>query len=102
MSVLSRLALLLGVAAWPVAAAGQRGPLAPAPPLGWNSWDAYGTTVREDQVKANADAMARSLARFGYRYVVVDIQWYQPTATSYDYKPGARLSMDAYGRLVPA
>ena len=102
MSVLPRLALLLAVAAWPVAAAGQRAPLAPAPPLGWNSWDAYGTTVREDQVKANADAMARSLARFGYRYVVVDIQWYQPTATSYDYKPGARLSMDAYGRLVPA
>jgi alpha-galactosidase len=70
--------------------------------MGWNSWDAYGTTVREDQVKANADAMARDLARFGYRYVVVDIQWYQPTAAGHDYQPGAALAMDAYGRLAPA
>lgn len=101
MSVLARLALLLGAAAFPAAAAAQA-PLAPTPPMGWNSWDAYGTTVREAQVKANADAMALGLARFGYRYVVVDIQWYQPTASSYDYKPGAQLSTDAYGRLVPA
>ena len=100
MSVLPRLALLLGVAV--ASAAAQEPPLAPTPPMGWNSWDAYGTTVREDQVKANADAMARSLARLGYRYVVVDIQWYQPTASSYNYKPGARLAMDEYGRLVPA
>jgi len=94
------LALLLGVATAPAAA--QPGPLAPAPPMGWNSWDAYGTTVREDQVKANADAMARDLARYGYRYVVVDIQWYQPTARGHDYAPGAALAMDRYGRLVPA
>ena len=106
MSVSTRLALLCAVAAaasaTPVAGLAQRVPLAPTPPLGWNSWDAYGTTVREDQVKANADAMARSLAAFGYSYVVVDIQWYQPTAEGHDYKPGAALAMDAYGRLVPA
>jgi hypothetical protein len=70
--------------------------------MGWNSWDAYGTTVREEQVKANADAMARNLASFGYRYVVVDIQWYQPTAQGHDYIPGAALAMDGYGRLMPA
>jgi alpha-galactosidase len=70
--------------------------------MGWNSWDAYGTTVREDQVKANAEAMARDLARYGYRYVVVDIQWYQPTAAGHGYRPGAALAMDEYGRLVPA
>jgi len=99
-----RLALLLGIWAAAPRAAAQRppAPLAPTPPMGWNSWDAYGTTVREDQVRANADAMARKLARFGYRYVVVDIQWYQPTAQGHDYQPGARLAMDEYGRLVPA
>jgi len=101
MSVLPRLALLFRVAALPVAAAAQA-PLAPTPPMGWNSWDAYGTTVREDQVKANADATARGLARYGYRYVVVDIQWYQPTAEAYRYTPGAAVGMDEYGRLVPA
>lgn len=77
-------------------------PLAPTPPMGWNSWDAYGTTVREDQVKANADVMARRLARFGYQYIVVDIQWYQPSARGHEYAPGASLAMDKYGRLVPA
>ena len=70
--------------------------------MGWNSWDSYGTTVREAQVKANADAMAKTLARHGYRYIVVDIQWYQPTAQGHDYQPDAMLAMDAYGRLIPA
>ena len=25
------------------------------PPMGWNSWDCYGPSITEDQVKANAD-----------------------------------------------
>jgi len=75
---------------------------APTPPMGWNSWDSYGTTVREEQVKANADWMAEHLAKYGWNYIVVDIQWYEPNAQGHDYKPGARLTMDAYGRLLPA
>ncbi len=75
---------------------------APTPPMGWNSWDSYGTTVREDQVKANADWMAEHLAKYGWKYIVVDIQWYEPNAQGHDYKPGAPLTMDEYGRLVPA
>jgi hypothetical protein len=72
------------------------------PPMGWNSWDSYGTTVREDQVKANADVMAARLLKLGWNYIVVDIQWYEPNAQGHDYKPGARLLMDSYGRLIPA
>jgi alpha-galactosidase len=86
----------------PPALAAQRDALAPTPPMGWNSWDAYGTTVTEAQVKAQVDAMARELAPLGWRYVTVDIQWYQPTARGHDYQPGARLAMDDHGRLVPA
>jgi hypothetical protein len=70
--------------------------------MGWNSWDSYGTTVREEQVKANADVMARDLASHGWKYIVVDIQWYEPNAQGHDYQPGAKLSMDEYGRLTPA
>ena len=80
-------------------ASAQPASLAPTPPMGWNSWDAYGTAVREDQVKANADAMAATLARYGWRYIVVDIQWYQPTARR------ARLPARrplAHGRVRPA
>ncbi len=70
--------------------------------MGWNSWDSYGTTVRERQVKANADWMAEHLAKYGWKYIVVDIQWYAPNAQGHDYKPGAPLTMDEYGRLLPA
>ena len=77
-------------------------PVAATPPMGWNSWDSYGTTVREDQVKANADWMAEHLAKYGWKYIVVDIQWYEPNAQGHDYKPGAPLTMDEYGRLMPA
>jgi alpha-galactosidase len=80
---------------------GQSSP-APTPPMGWNSWDSYGTTVREEQVKANADWMAEHLAKYGWRYIVVDIQWYEPNAQGHDYQPGAPLTMDEYGRLLPA
>ena len=70
--------------------------------MGWNSWDSYGTTVREEQVKANANWMADHLAKYGWKYIVVDIQWYEPNAQGHDYKPGAPLTMDGYGRLLPA
>jgi alpha-galactosidase len=76
--------------------------LAATPPLGWNSWDSFGTAVNEDEVKGNADYMAKNLARFGWRYIVVDIQWYASAAKGHNYIPGAKLEMDAYGRLIPA
>jgi alpha-galactosidase len=100
-----RAAIAAGVVALGLAAisAPARAPeLAPVPPMGWNSWDAYGTTVREAQVKANADVMAERLARYGWRYVVVDIQWYEADASGYGYRPNAELSMDDFGRLTPA
>ena len=48
----------------------------PTPPMGWNSYDYYDTTVTEDDVKRNADYMAEHLSSYGWEYVVVDIQWY--------------------------
>ncbi len=84
------------------AAAQNKAALAPTPPMGWNSWDSYGTAVREQDVKANADAMARDLAKFGWQYIVVDIQWYEPNAQAHSYTPGAPLSIDEFGRLTPA
>jgi hypothetical protein len=76
--------------------------IAATPPMGWNSWDCYGTTVTEAEVKANADYMAAHLKQHGWQYVVVDIQWSQPAAQGFDYQPDANLAMDAYGRLMPA
>ena len=39
---------------------------AQTPPMGWNSWDCYGPTVEEHEVKANADYMAKELKQFGW------------------------------------
>jgi alpha-galactosidase len=94
-------ALLIGCDAFSVAYS-QEAQLAATPPMGWNSWDAYGTTIRESEVKANADAMASVLKKDGWQYIVVDIQWYEPAAQAHGYRPHAVLSMDSNGRLVPA
>ena len=75
---------------------------AATPPMGWNSWDCFGTTVTEAQTKQQADFMAENLKRHGWQYIVVDIQWYQPTATGHKYEPDAQLTMDDFGRLIPA
>ena len=76
--------------------------IAQYPPMGWNSWDCYGAAVDEATVRKNADYMAEHLASHGWEYIVVDIQWSQPTAMDHDYIPFAPLDMDAYGRLIPA
>jgi hypothetical protein len=75
---------------------------APTPPMGWNSWDAFATTVTEDQIKAEADYMAANLKAFGWQYIVVDIQWYEPKADSFNYRAGATLTLDEWSRLQPA
>lgn len=72
------------------------------PPMGWNSWDCYGASVREDEVLANARFMADKLLKFGWQYVTVDIQWSEPDACGTEYRNLPRLCMDEYGRLMPA
>ncbi|SEG35089.1 Alpha galactosidase A [Eubacterium ruminantium] len=78
---------------------------APVPPMGWNSYDYYDTTVTEADVKRNADYMADNLKRYGWEYVIVDIEWYAAGAGSrrneYQYIPFSKLYMDEYSRLLP-
>jgi alpha-galactosidase len=75
---------------------------APAPPMGWNSWDCYGASVNEEQLLGNADYMAMHLKQYGWEYIVCDIQWYEPQATSTQYNSFYPLCMDEYSRLIPA
>jgi alpha-galactosidase len=49
--------------------------LAPTPPMGWNSWDAYGFTIDEEQFKANVEVLA-GVAQYGWQYAVIDEGWY--------------------------
>ncbi|MDQ0061107.1 alpha-galactosidase [Paenibacillus harenae] len=75
---------------------------AATPPLGWNSWDCYGAAVREEEIRGNAEYMAEYLKPFGWEYVVVDIQWYEPGAVSSHYRQFVPLEMDEYSRLMPS
>jgi len=92
--------------------AGVNAQVAMKPPMGWNSYNCFGSAVHEEEVKANAEYMAQNLARYGWEYIVVDFLW------AYDNPPGSRignpfqlrlgdgsyvpwLAMDEWGRLQP-
>lgn len=77
--------------------------LARTPPMGWNSYDAYGSNVNENQVLANARYLQTNMQPVGWDTVVVDYRWYDPaSATAPDNgAPGETLTMDEFGRLLP-
>jgi alpha-galactosidase len=76
--------------------------LAPTPPMGWNSWDCYATTISEEAALANAAVMADKLLPHGYNIFTIDAQWNEPGANSFEYRKDAELTMDRWGRLIPA
>src|SRR4051812_1707738 len=91
------LALLLAVAAVPVALLAAPAPpaaaldngLARTPPMGWNDWNAFGCNVTEALVEQTADYFVSSgLRSAGYQYVNIDDCWLTH-------------SRDAAGNLVP-
>lgn len=75
------------------------------PPMGWNSYDYYDTSVTEDRILANAEFMAAHLKEYGWEYIVVDIQWYAHNPGSrrdtWQYIPFGSVEMDEFGRLMP-
>ena len=76
---------------------------AETPPMGWNSWDCYGPTVQEHEIKANADYMAEYLKEYGWEYVVVDIRWFVENTKRHGYnQTDPRYVIDDYGRYLPA
>ena len=73
------------------------------PPMGWNSWDCFGPTVTESEVKANAGYMAAHLKKFGWEYIVIDIRWYVDNDKAHGYnEKDPSFVMDQYGRFQPS
>jgi alpha-galactosidase len=72
--------------------------LAATPPMGWNSWDSSGTTIKEAEVKANARWMAEHLKTYGWEYVVVDMEWFVTNPTPAGNSRDSQFSIDEYGR----
>ncbi|MFZ1940372.1 MAG: glycoside hydrolase family 27 protein, partial [Terracidiphilus sp.] len=68
--------------------------------MGWNSWDAYGLTINEEQFKANATVLA-SLEQYGWKYAVIDEGWYMANADGKTVEQKQYL-WNSDGLLIPA
>jgi len=76
--------------------------VAKTPPMGWNSWDGYGTTINEEQFKANAKWFAEHLKKFGWEYVTIDMEWFVTNPTAEGNSKSSLYSLDSNGRYIPA
>jgi hypothetical protein len=57
--------------------------LAPVPPMGWNSWNAFEANINDGLIREIADAMVGSGMRdAGYTYLVLDDGWMAPERDS--------------------
>jgi len=74
--------------------------IAPTPPMGWNSWDAFGFTIDEKDFKANAAELAK-LHSYGWTYAVIDEGWYMANPFG-DKLPDRQYVLDEHGLLIPA
>ena len=46
------------------------------PPMGWNSWNTFGTDINEQLIRDTADKMVDTgLLNAGYEYLVIDDCW---------------------------
>jgi hypothetical protein len=84
-------------------------PLAPKPPMGWNSFDSYRLDIHEQACMENLKTFVEVFKPLGYEYFVIDAGWY------YEYKlrPGTLIpvagddkilddNLDKYGYLIPS
>ena len=101
LSLLAVLCIAALFARWKPASA-QDSLLAPTPPMGWNSWDSYGTTVTESDFKNNVQWFAEHLKSFGWKYVTVDMEWFVTNPIPEGNSKNSQFQLDGYGRYVPA
>lgn len=94
-----RIVVLLCVALVATAKVAQARTIALTPPMGWNSWDAFGFTINEADFKANAAVLAK-LKSLGWTYAVIDEGWYMenPSGNKEEWR---NYRLDTHGRLTP-
>jgi hypothetical protein len=84
------------------ASPGPASAAAATPPMGWNSYDAYGTTITEAQFRANALELSQDFSGYGWRYAVIDAEWFVLNPTPSGNSKQSVFALDGYGRYVPA
>ena len=76
---MKRSSMLVAVASLLIAtfaAPAQTPRVAATPPMGWNSWDAYGLTITEQQFRDDVKVLHEKLQPFGWNYAVIDEGWF--------------------------
>lgn len=92
--------------------------VAPTPPMGWNSFDAYDSRITEAEFKDVVDYMADNLKEYGWEYAVIDYCWFNDNPGGWDNperrfghpnipldkdgRPLHKLCLDEYSRLIPS
>lgn len=74
----------------------ESAPIAPKPPLGWNSFDSYGVYLHEKAAMENLEAMGKHLQPYGYEYFVIDNGWFG----EYQLKPGTLYPLEKHASDV--
>ena len=92
-------AALLCVVVLAVTTTASSGEIAPTPPMGWNSWDAFGLTINEADFKANAAQLAK-LRSYGWSYAVIDEGWYLGNPFGNSLRDRQYL-LNEHGQLIP-
>jgi alpha-galactosidase len=65
--------------------------LALTPPLGWNSWNAWGGAIDDAKIRQAADGMVQSgLAAHGFQYINIDDAWMGRRNAQGEIQPNAR------------
>ena len=97
---ITRFAVLLSAVLAAAAVSARAQDISPTPPMGWNSWDAFGFTIDEAGYKANAAVLA-TLKSYGWTYAVIDEGWYMDNPFG-DKLANRFYQLDAHGRLIPS
>jgi alpha-galactosidase len=73
--------------------------IALTPPMGWNSWNCWASSVSDEKVRASADAMVSSgLINHGWTYINIDDCWENRPDTKIPNSTGPQ--RDADGRVI--
>src|ERR1051325_3747585 len=75
--------------------------IALTPPMGWNSYDAFGDAVIESEVISNALWLKENLHPVGWDTVVVDFRWYDSKADGVRAQNPEGVTLDEFGCCIP-
>jgi alpha-galactosidase len=100
-SALSLAAILLSLTSTVALAQFEHAPVAQTPPMGWNSWDAYGLSINDAEYRANTQVLA-SFKDYGWNYSVIDEGWFLQNPQDAEKPETLKYTLDQFGRNVPA